>query len=101
MEQTVPENYQQQEQYIFTFGWNTPGQGYCVRIPGTYAEAREKMIAEFGIKWAFQYDYLDWIKLWDKREPLYPKEQEVSIEEAHKIINENRRRFENGKETGY
>lgn len=48
--------------WIFTFGFGHthPQTGeslaHCyVRVPGDGAEARDKMIAAFGRKWAFQY----------------------------------------------
>ena len=49
--------------WIFTFGWGQthpdtgePLKDCYVRIPGTFEEARERMVARFGTKWAFQYE---------------------------------------------
>ena len=50
------------EEWIFTFGWGEPLRGRCVRIKGTYDEAREKMCSVFGTKWAFQYSAEEWDK---------------------------------------
>jgi len=45
-----------QENWYFTFGI---GQGSLakryVKIPGTYSEARDRMVEMFGTKFAFQY----------------------------------------------
>lgn len=48
------------EEYIFTFGQGQPQAGYCVRIEGDYATAREKMISKYGLAWAFQYPAEEW-----------------------------------------
>lgn len=46
--------------YIFTFGSGQEHHGHYVRIFGTFEEARKQMIAEFGLKWAFQYSEKEW-----------------------------------------
>ncbi len=48
------------EEYIFTFGSGQPLAGYCVRVPGSYGEARAKMIEKYGLEWAFQYPADQW-----------------------------------------
>jgi hypothetical protein len=54
------------ETYIFTFGPDhkdpTTGEslrGKYVEVPGTYHQARDRVISWFGSNWAFQYDDLD------------------------------------------
>src|ERR1700733_3038993 len=46
------------EEYFFTFGVGHPFKGNFVRIPGTWDEARERMIKVFGKNWSNQYDRL-------------------------------------------
>ena len=41
--------------WIFTFGYGHAHPNRYIKIHGTYQEAREKMVARFGSKWAFQY----------------------------------------------
>lgn len=48
--------------WLFTFGYGhhhpetaAPLADHAVRFEGTYEEARAKMAARFGVKWAFQY----------------------------------------------
>lgn len=47
-------------EWIFTFGCGQPNEGKCVRISGTYNEAREEMFRRYGSAWAFQYDAKEW-----------------------------------------
>ena len=47
-------------EYIFTFGCGHLNEGKCVRVQGDYAEAREKMVDKYGLKWAFQYPAEEW-----------------------------------------
>lgn len=43
--------------HYFTFGFGTPYRNKFVRIEAdTKGEAREEMVRNFGLKWAFQYD---------------------------------------------
>ena len=48
------------EEWIFTFGCGHKYAGHCVRIKGTYEEARRKMMDKFGLYWAFQYPAEEW-----------------------------------------
>lgn len=51
------------EEWIFTFGVGHSLEGKCVRIPGTYDEARQKMIDKYGLHWGFQYSAAEWSKM--------------------------------------
>lgn len=70
------------DEYIFTFGQGQPLAGHCVRIRGDYAEAREKMIEKFGLKWAFQYDAKQWDEWKDNPERAWYMEKEIPFELA-------------------
>ena len=48
------------EEWIFTFGCGHKHCGKCVRIKGSYEEARKKMVSKFGMHWAFQYSADEW-----------------------------------------
>ncbi len=49
-------NKVKEQDWIFTFGYDSPfGQCYIV-IYGTYESAREKMFEKFSKKWAYQYE---------------------------------------------
>jgi hypothetical protein len=51
-----------------------------VRIKGTYAEAREKMVEKYGIKWAFQYSWDEWEKIVaDMDMWCQPHEEELEV----------------------
>lgn len=46
----------QVQTWYFTFGiGHKHGLGCYVKFYGTYNGARDKMVAEYGDKWAFQY----------------------------------------------
>lgn len=47
-------------EWVCTFGWGQTNAGCCVRITGTYSEARQKMFDIYGDKWAFQYPAEEW-----------------------------------------
>ena len=71
--------------WIFTFCADSPNGGRCVRLRGTYGNARLKMFELFGDKWAFQYRE----DAWKRNQKLYNYmlETEISIEEALKNVN--------------
>ena len=55
-----PTNPDELRDWIFTFGFGhelagEPLRNRFVRIWGSHAEARAKMVRRFGQKWAFQY----------------------------------------------
>ena len=52
-------------EWVFTFGVGQKHEGRCVRIKGTYEEAREEMVRRYGTEWAFQYSAKQWDK-WKK-----------------------------------
>lgn len=70
------------EAYVFTFGDGQPNQGCCVRIKGSYAEARQKMIDMYGLNWAFQYSAEQWDE-W-KKDPnrVWFMEREIPFNEV-------------------
>ena len=52
--------------WIFTFGCGKDvygdKAGTAVKVyANSYGEAREKMCAKYGLKWAFQYSAEEWI----------------------------------------
>ena len=51
------------EEWIFTFGTGHKLEGKCVRVSGSREEAREKMIKEYGLHWAFQYPSDEWERM--------------------------------------
>lgn len=68
-------------EYVFTFGCGHELEGKCVRIAGTYEEARAKMVEKYGQNWAFQYSAEEW-DAW-KKDPnrAWYMEQEIPFEE--------------------
>lgn len=46
---------EQKQNWYFTFGQNHLLKNYCIEIYGTYGEARDTMVQNFGTNWAFQY----------------------------------------------
>ena len=68
------------EEWIFTFGDGHELEGKCVRIPGTWEEARQKMINKYGLHWAFQYSAEEWENM--KKNKWYGEflEKEVPFE---------------------
>ena len=45
-----------EQDWIFTFGYgHCPNHNYFVRIYGTFDEARDIMVRNFGRKWSMQY----------------------------------------------
>jgi len=67
------------EEWIFTFCCGSENGGKCVRIAGSYREARDEMVARFGSEWAFQYPAEEWDE-W-KEDPIKAGylEKEVDI----------------------
>ena len=45
-----------EQTWFFTFGFGHKYPNGYIRFTGLYGEARTKMHAHFGNKWAFQYD---------------------------------------------
>lgn len=67
-------------EWIFTFGCGQEYSGHCVRISGSYGEARNKMVEKFGPDWAFQYSVDEWEKLSSNKNLPYKLETEIKIE---------------------
>lgn len=68
-------------EWIFTFRFGQLLAGRCIRIAGTYDEARAKMCEQFGSNWAFQYSAKEWDE--KKKDPnrMYPMEKEIDLNE--------------------
>lgn len=67
------------EEWIFTFGYGQQHAGKCVRIKGTFGEARAKMFELFGEKWCFQYSAEEWDEMKNDPNRMYPMEEEMQI----------------------
>jgi len=50
------------QDFYFTFCADQNHAGHYVKINGTYASAREKMIERYSEKWGFQYFEKEWAK---------------------------------------
>lgn len=72
-------------EWIFTFGCGQPLAGKCVRILGTYAQAREKMCSVFGDKWAFQYSAEEWDKFKHDITKNWNMEEEISLDSLKEL----------------
>jgi len=76
-----PEPYKKEEKgewWIFTFGFGQEHEGKCVKIKGTYGEARAKMVDKYGIRFAFQHPEEEWEKDWN--DPKRPYQLEDIID---------------------
>ena len=67
------------EYWIFTFGDGHMYYGYYVKIYGSYAEARRKMAAKYGTKWAFQYSKEQWDEWLDTKPWYFKNEEELEV----------------------
>jgi hypothetical protein len=67
------------EEWIFTFGCGQQHAGKCVRIKGTYGEARAKMFELFGAEWCFQYSAKEWDRMKNDPNRTYPMEEELEV----------------------
>lgn len=67
------------EYWIFTFGCGQEHAGKCVRIKGSFAEARAKMIERYGINWAFQYSTEEWEKYKNDPNRWWKMEEEIEV----------------------
>ena len=67
-------------EWIFTFCGGQPLGGYCVRIQGTYNEAREKMVEKYGTAWGFQYSAEQWETWKNDPDRTWPMEKEIPFE---------------------
>ena len=61
---------EEKQWYIFTFGYGHEHQNKYVKIYGDFFEARAKMFAKYGDKWAFQYTENSWNE-WERTRPSY------------------------------
>ena len=70
------------EEWIFTFGYGQPCGGKCVRLQGTFSEARQKMCEYFGSSWGFQYSADEWEEMKYDPNRVYIMEEEIPWDEA-------------------
>ena len=63
--------------WVFTFGYGMVMQGCCVRIPGEYGEARDKLMDIVGCRFSFQYPASEWDAM-----DFPGKEREVTLNEV-------------------
>lgn len=77
-----PEPYKKEEKgewWIITFGDGQEHEGKCVKIKGSYGEAREKMVDKYGIRFAFQYSEAEWEKKWNDPDRLFQMEDIIDV----------------------
>lgn len=78
-----PEPYKSEKDgqwWIFTFLCDgTEKEGKCVKIKGTYGEARGKMIDKYGTHFAFQYPERLWEKQWNDMQRVYALEDIIDV----------------------
>ena len=77
-----PEPYKKEEKgewWIITFGDGQEHEGKCVKIKGSYGEARAKMVDKYGIRFAFQYSEAEWEKKWNDPDRLFQMEDIIDI----------------------
>ena len=65
--------------WIFTFGSGQENEGCCVRIEGTFDEARRKMVNRFGLNWGFQYSAEEWEEFKNDPKRFWPMEEEIYV----------------------
>lgn len=82
-EENEPKPYYREpsgEWWIFTFlNDGSEKAGKCVKIKGTYSEAREKMVEKYGTHFAFQYDEDNWEKNWNDPDRCNQMEDVIEI----------------------
>lgn len=77
-----PEPYKKEEKgewWIITFGAGQEHEGKCVKIKGSYGEARAKMVDKYGIRFAFQYSEAEWEKEWNDPDRLFQMEDIIDV----------------------
>lgn len=68
------------EWWIFTFcNDGSEKAGKCVKIKGSYGEAREKMFDKYGEYFAFQYSEAEWEKNWNNPNREYQMEDIIEV----------------------
>lgn len=77
--ESEPEPYKREsegEWWIFTFmSDGSDKEGKCVKVKGTFGEARKKMCDKYGIHWAFQRSEKEWEESWNDIDRAYPLEE--------------------------
>lgn len=77
-EDVIKKLEEQEETYVFTFGWGQINAGHFVRVKAKDSdEARQKMISRFGLEWAFQYTEKGWNEWCDR---LRAEGREICLE---------------------
>jgi hypothetical protein len=54
------------EKWAFTFGCGSPGRNNYVVIPGSFYEARMRLVEKIGSDWAFQYPWEEFVEQIEK-----------------------------------
>ncbi len=68
------------EYWIFTFlNDGTWRAGKCIKIKGSYSEARDKMIYRYGTYFGFQYSEKEWEEKWNDPNRYYAMEDIVEV----------------------
>lgn len=71
-------NEHDEQWWIFTFGAGHRNAGHYVKIYGTFASARDKMISKYGLEWAFQYPEWKWNEWLNDPERAWCMETELN-----------------------
>lgn len=70
------------EVWVFTFGFGQKYEGKYVKFSGDFSEARRKMVEKYGLEWAFQYSEKDWNSYIEKaKKEGLPVETELKPED--------------------
>lgn len=68
------------EWWIFTFlNDGSEKAGKCIKIRGTYGEARNKMVSRYGTYFGFQYSEKEWAEKWNDPNRDYQMEDILEI----------------------
>lgn len=68
------EDIEDEEEWVFTFGYDQEHAGHYVIFSGTYSEARNKMCEKYGNRWAFQYSKKEWDEMENDPYRMYDME---------------------------
>lgn len=70
------------EVWVFTFGFGQKHEGKYVKFSGDFSEARRKMVEKYGLEWAFQYSEKNWNSYVEKaKKEGLPVETELKPED--------------------
>jgi len=71
---TNKKEFEEEQNWIFTFGSGQVNAGRYIKIHGTFSSARHEMFQKHGDKWSFQYLEQNWN---DNASRYYTKETEL------------------------